>query len=102
MLLRPSAPETDIIGGQKERNFDVAGVVFAQKRDKSTTLKQVIGAYVTEKTCYFILRDCRSLYPITKEWRVDYEGHKYVINSVTILDDTRPSFLELECTWIGG
>lgn len=101
-LLKPSAPEADKMGGRKDRTYEFAGIVFAQKRDKSTTVKQVIGAYVTEKTCYFVIRDCRSLYPITKDWHIDYEGHKYVINSVTVLDDNKPYFLELECTWIGG
>lgn len=101
-LLKPDEATRDELGGYNERTYTEVGTVRALQRDKSSTFRQVIGDYVTVNTCYFIVRDCRCAFPIGVEWRIKVEGQTYVINSVTLLDDTPPYFLELECTRIGG
>ena len=57
--------------------------------------------YVTT-TVYFVIRDIRNAFDINNDWRLKVDGHIYVINTVTVLDDTVPKYLEIEATKIGG
>lgn len=101
-LMEPAPIEIDKMGGIKEREYTEVGKVMALQRDKTSTYKQVIGDYVTVNTCYFIIRDCRSAFPIRQDWHIKCENCSYVINSITLLDDSRPYYIEIEATRLGG
>lgn len=101
-LLRCEPAERDEMGGLREREYEAVGSFWAMQRDKTSTYKQVIGDYVTVNTCYFVLRDISSTYPLTTDWRLQYAGYTYVINSITKLDDSIPHYLEIEATRLGG
>ena len=101
-LLKPSETVIDALGGVEDKNYEDVGKVMALQRDKSSTFRQVIGDYVTVNTCYFVIRDIRSAWPIRQDWRLRLNGQTYVINSITLLDDDKPYFLEIEATRLGG
>ena len=101
-LLRPGEFARDEMGGIMDSEYTPVGVVNALRRDKSTTYKTVIGDYVTVDTAYFIIRDVRGVHDINNDWRLIIDGQVYVINTVTVLDDTVPKYLEIEATKIGG
>lgn len=101
-LLQPSTPSRDSIGGINEIEFKTVGTVRALQRDKTTTYKQVIGDYVTVNTAYFIVRDLREAYTLDVDWRLKIDGATYIINTISLLDDSRPYFMEIEATRIGG
>lgn len=101
-LLQPGIFQRDEMGGIKDYDYKKVGTVNAFKRDKSVTYKTVIGDYVTLDTVYFVVRDIRNAFDINNDWRLKVDGHIYVINTVTVLDDTVPKYLEIEATKIGG
>lgn len=102
MLLEPSAPERDEMGGCKPITYTGVEVVSAMQRDKSSTHRQVIGDYVTVNTCYFVCRDFTGRLDVNTNWRIRYKGYDYIINSIVLLDDSLPYYVELEATRIGG
>ena len=101
-LLQPGEFQRDEMGGIMDREYKKVGTINAFKRDKSVTYKTVIGDYVTLDTAYFIVRDIRNAHNLDTDWRIRLDGHTYVINTVTVLDDTVPYYLEIEATKIGG
>lgn len=101
-LLCPGEFVRDDMGGIMDRTYKKVGIINAFKRDKSVTFKTVIGDYVTTDTVYFVVRDIRSAYNLDTDWRLIVDGYTYIINTVTLLDDTVPKYLEIEATKIGG
>ena len=101
-LLQPSEFVRDELGGVESRNYSPALTINALQRDKSSTWKTVIGDYVTLDTQYFIIRDIRSAFDINTDWRLECNGYTYVINHITLLDDSAPFYLEIEATKMGG
>lgn len=61
-----------------------------------------MGDYVTTQTRYFVTRDFRGRYPIDTRWRLGYQGYTFAINSIKLLDDQVPYYLEIEATALGG
>lgn len=101
-LLKPSAPERDGIGGYKPAIYTEVDSVYAMQRDKSSTYRQVVGDYVTVNTCYFVCRDFTGRLDVSTNWRIRYKGYDYVINSIVLLNNHLPHYVELEATRIGG
>ena len=103
-LLSPSAPERDDLGGLKPTTYTAALTLFALCDQKSQTRQQIIGDYVTSDTRYFVIRDIRSLLhgELTTQWRLAYNGFTYLINEITLIDDSAPYFIQLTATAING
>lgn len=102
-LLSPSAPERDDLGGLKPTTYTAALTLFAMCDQKSQTRQQIIGDYVTSDTRYFVVRDIRSLCPgIDTSWRLAYNGYTFLINEVTLIDDSAPYYIQLTATAING
>ena len=101
-LLSPSAHQRDDMGGEVAKTYTAAGTIWAQKRDKTSTFRQVIGDYVTQNTCYFVAWDFLSTYNITTEWRLEVDNQRYIINSIVLIDDRLPRRVEIEATRLGG
>lgn len=101
-LLQPGEFKRDEMGGIMDHDYKKVGIINAFKRDKSVTFKTVIGDYVTTDTVYFVIRDIRNAFDINNDWRLKVDGHVYVVNTVTTLDDKPPFYIEIEATKIGG
>ncbi|MCQ2363179.1 MAG: head-tail adaptor protein [Acidaminococcaceae bacterium] len=101
-LYKPDALARDELGGVCPRSYSQQGSIWAQRRDKTSTFRQVIGDYVTVNTCYFVAWDFRSTYPIAQDWQLEVNGQRYIINSITIIDDVLPHRIEIEATALGG
>lgn len=101
-LYEPDRLIRDEMGGVVPRNYTKAGEIWAQKRDKTSTYKQVIGDYVTANTCYFVAWDFRNTYPVAQDWQLEVGEQRYVINSITVIDDVLPHRIEIEATALGG
>lgn len=101
-LYRPSSVQRDEMGGIKEKSYELVSIVMAQVRNKTASMSQIVGDYVTVDTRYFLMRDFRSVYPVTEKWQIRMDGVLYVINSINIIDDIKPAFMEIEATKVGG
>lgn len=101
-LYKPDALTRDEMGGVETRTYTKQGEIWAQKRDKTSTFRQVIGDYVTANTCYFVAWDFRSSYQVSQDWQLEADGQRYVINSITVIDDVLPYRIEIEATALGG
>ena len=102
-LLRPSAPVRDELGGIAATTYEAALTLFAMIAQKSQTRQQIIGDYVTSDTRYFVVRDIRSLCPgIDTSWRLVYRGYTYLINELTLIDESSPFYIQITATAING
>ena len=102
-LLRPSAPVRDELGGISSTTYEAALTLFAMVEQKSQTRQQFIGDYVTSDTRYFVVRDIRSLCPcIDTSWRLAYGGYTYLINALTLIDESVPYFIQITATAVNG
>ena len=103
-LLQPSAPERDDLGGLKPTTYTAALTLFAMCEQKSQTRQQIIGDYVTSDTRWFVIRDIRSLLstPLNTQWRLAYNGTTFLINEVTLIDESAPYYIQLTATAING
>jgi len=103
-LLKPSDPERDELGGLKQTVYTAELTLFAMCDQKSQTRQQIIGDYVTSDTRYFVIRDIRSLLhgELTTQWRLAYNGFVYLINEITLIDDSAPYYIQLAATAING
>ena len=102
-LLQPSTPERDDLGGLKQTTYTAALTLFAMCEQKSQTRQQIIGDYVTSDTRYFVVRDIRSLCPgIDTSWRLAYGGYTYLINELTLIDESAPYYIQITATAING
>ena len=88
----------------KPTTYTAALTLFAMCDQKSQTRQQIIGDYVTSDTRYFVIRDVRSLLetPLDTSWRLAYNGYTFLINEVTLIDDSAPYYIQLTATAING
>ena len=63
VLMRPSAPVRDELGGIGKITYTDAYTVMAMVEDKDQSRRQVIGDYVTVDTKYFVARDLSRMIP---------------------------------------
>ena len=92
------------MGGIKTTTYTAVLTLFAMCEQKSQTRQQFVGDYVTSDTRYFVIRDIRSLLDsdLTTEWRLAYGGFTYLINEITLIDESRPYFIQLTATAVNG
>lgn len=103
-LLKPSAPVRDAMGGIAATTYTAALTLFAMCEQKSQTRQQFVGDYVSSDTRYFVIRDIRSLLDsdLTTEWRLAYGGFTFLINDITLIDESAPHYLQLTATAVNG
>ena len=104
-LLKPSAPVRDELGGLKATTYEAAMTLFAMCEQKSQTRQQSIGDYITSDTRYFVIRDIRSMLnnaELDTQWRLSFRNTVYLINEITLIDESRPYFIQLTATAING
>ena len=102
-LLKPSTPVRDNMGGIASTTYEAALSLFAMCEQKSQLRQQIIGDYVTSDTRYFVVRDIRSLCPgIDTSWRLAYGGFTYLINELTLIDESSPYYIQITATAING
>ncbi len=102
-LLRPSAPVRDSMGGIASTTYEAELTLFAMCEQKSQLRQQIIGDYVTADTRYFVVRDIRSLVPdIDTSWRLAYNDYTYIINELTLIDESVPPYIQITATAING
>lgn len=100
-VLRPSAPTRDELGGLVTTNYETVFELFAMVEQRSQSRQQVIGDYVTLDTRYFVVRDFRELAPnVNTSWRIEYNGYTYNINDLTLINESRPYFIQITATAI--
>ena len=102
-LLKPSAPVRDSMGGIASTTYEAELTLFAMVEQKSQLRQQIIGDYVTADTRYFVIRDIRSLVPdIDTSWRLAYNDFTYIINELTLIDESVPPYIQITATAING
>ena len=102
-LLQPSAPERDELGGLAATTYTAALTLLAMVEQHSQSRQQFVGDYVTADTRYFVVRDITSLCPgIDANWRVSYNGMTYLINEVTLLDESSPHYVQIVATAVNA
>lgn len=103
-LMKPSAPVRDAMGGLEQTTYTEALELFAMCEQKSQTRQQFIGDYVTSDTRYFVIRDIRSALDdaLTTEWRLVYNGYTFIINDITLIDESVPYHIQLTATATNG
>ena len=103
VLMRPSAPVRDELGGIGKITYTDAYTVMAMVEDKDQSRRQVIGDYVTVDTKYFVTRDLSRMIPyLDVNWRLNYNGFVYTINNVERINESRPYFTQLTATAINS
>lgn len=103
VLMRPSAPVRDELGGIGKIIYTDAYTVMAMVEDKDQSRRQVIGDYITVDTKYFVTRDLSRMIPyLDVNWRLNYNGFVYTINKVELLNESRPYFTQLTATAINS
>ena len=103
VLMRPSAPVRDELGGIGKITYTDAYTVMAMVEDKDQSRRQVIGDYVTVDTKYFVTRDLSRMIPyLDVNWRLNYNGFVYTINKVELMNESKPYFMQLTATAINS
>ena len=103
VLMRPSAPVRDELGGIGQTTYTEAHTIMAMVEDKDQSRRQVIGDYVTVDTKYFVTRDLSRMIPyLDVTWRLKYNGFVYTINKVELVNESRPYFTQLTATAINS
>lgn len=97
-LLKPSTPARDDLGGVSEITYTSAAELWALVTVKSQSRMQTLGDYVTTDTRYFIVRDVSGEYPLSRNWRIKYNGYTWLINNVELIDESVPKFLQITAT----
>lgn len=102
ILLKPSKPERDELGGLSPTTYTEAGRLLAMCEQKDQSRQPFIGDYVTVDTRYFVMRDITAIYPLDVTWRLEYKGRVYVIHDIRLLDESRPYYVQITATAING
>ena len=105
MLLKPSAPVRDELGGLSETTYVPAVTLSAMCEQRNQSRQQIVGDYVTVDTRYFVIRDIRGMNAVKgldTSWRLSYRDFIYLINDILLLDESRPYFLQITATAING
>lgn len=98
-LLKPGQYVTDDLGGMTQRPYTKELELMAMCEQRNQTRQQTIGDYVTADTRYFVVRDIRELVPdLDNDWHLEYNGVIYLINEITLIDESRPYFVQLTAT----
>lgn len=101
VLLKPSANVRDELGGIGSTTYTTDKTLFAMVEQRNQTRQQVLGEYVTVDTRYFVVRDIRSACPgIDNKWRLTYNGFTYIINDLTLIEESKPYFVQITATAI--
>ena len=102
-LLKPSTPVRDALGGLATTTYEAALTLFAMCEQQSQARLQIVGDYVTSDTRYFVVRDIRTLCPgIDTSWRLACNGFTYLINELTLIDESVPPYIQITATAING
>lgn len=98
-LLKPGQYLTDELGGVTQADYEPVLELKAMCEQRSQTRQQIIADYVTIDTRYFVVRDVRAMVPdLGKDWRLQYNGFTYHINEITLIDESRPYFMQITAT----
>lgn len=102
-LMRPRIQQRDDIGGLLPVTYEDEITLLAMCEQRSQSRQQVIGSYVTSDTRYFVIRDISGLFPqVNASWRLKYKGFVYIINEITVIDESVPHFMQITATAING
>ena len=103
VLLRPSDPVRDDVGGIAPTTYTAELSLFAKVSAHNQSRQQIIGDFVTVDTRYFVLRDVRRICPaLNINWRLSYRGFVFVINNIQQLDEESPPYTQITATAING
>ena len=103
VLLKPSAPVRDELGGIAETTYTAELSLFAKVTTHNQSRQQVIGDFVTVDTRYFVLRDVRRICPdLDTSWRIGYRNFTYLINDIQLLDEENPPYVQITATAMNG
>ena len=99
VLLRPSVPVRDELGGLEETIYTAELSLFAKVTSKNQSRQEIVGDFVTVDTRYFILRDIRRICPdIDASWRIGYRDFVFIINDIQLLDEENPAYTQITAT----
>lgn len=102
-VLKPSDPIRDELGGIAPTTYECVGKLYAMVEQRSQTRQQIIGDYVTVDTRFFVVRDIREVFPnIDTNWRLQYNGYTYIINDLTLIEESRPYFVQITATAVNA
>ncbi len=102
-LLQPSAPSRDEMGGLAATTYTAALTLFAMVEQRSQSRQQFVGDYITADTRYFVMRDIVALCPtIDTSWRLVHNNVTYLINEITVIDESSPHFVQIVATAVNG
>ncbi len=102
-LLQPSTPVRDELGGLEATTYTAALTLFAMVEQRSQSRQQFVGDYVTSDTRYFVVRDIVALCPdIDTSWRLVYNNVTYLINEITVIEESSPHFVQIVATAVNG
>lgn len=102
-VLKPSEPIRDELGGIASTTYKKVIDLYAMVEQRNQTRQQIIGDYVTVDTRYFVVRDIRAVLPnINTQWRLEYNGYTYIINDLTLIEESRPYYVQITATAINA
>lgn len=102
-VLKPSDPIRDELGGIASTTYTEVIKLYAMVEQRNQSRQQIIGDYVTVDTRYFVVRDIRAVLPdINTQWRLQYNGYTYIINDLTLIEESRPYFVQITATAINA
>ena len=103
VLLRPSDPVRDELGGIASTTYTAELSLFAKVTSHNQSRQQVIGDFVTIDTRYFVLRDVRRICPdLDTSWRISYRNFVFLINDIQQLDEENPPYTQITATAVNG
>lgn len=103
VLLRPSAPVRDELGGIKETTYTAELSLYAKVSSKNQSRQEIVGDFVTVDTRYFVVRDIRNICPdIDASWRISYRDYVFLINDIHLLDEESPPYTQITATAVNG
>lgn len=102
-VLKPSDPVRDELGGIASTTYEEVIKLYAMVEQRNQSRQQIIGDYVTVDTRYFVVRDIRAVLPdINTQWRLEYNGYTYIINDLTLIEESRPYYVQITATAINA
>lgn len=103
ILLRPSAPTRDKLGGIQETTYTAEVSLFAKVSSRNQSRQQIVGDFVTVDTRYFVVRDIRRICPdIDTSWRIEYRNFVFLINDIQLLEEEVPPYTQITATAVNG
>lgn len=103
VLLRPSVPVRDELGGIQATTYAAAMSLFAKVTARSQSRQQIVGDFVTVDTRFFLVRDIRRICPdIDATWRIRFRDYIWIINDIQMLDDESPPYTQITATAVNS